>query len=540
MTFDRQDNPGSNASIHSTLSDSEVIETTPLLGSAELPKPNASKPSPWYIIIPVFLWAIATSSSLAAQLEFATKIFCNRYYQSNSGGMGGSLNDDGTIPIVDCAVPEVQSAVSQALAVISFLVFGCALVVSGYYGRLSDRKGRTVIVRVSMLGSILGLICLILTGKYQSVFGISLLYISPFFRGFLAGETILMASIQAYITDTTDASVRTLMFGRMMASVYFGFTIGPSLGSFIIKTTGSIYAVLYFVMGVYAFIGFYACIMPESNVFITENEDNNESNTACDGSGKKKYVSFLEQINVFAALTILSRTHSQHISRHALPILTAINTILTVILTPPVLLYAMLQFGWGAYEGGLFISLSSFVRLIILICLLPVLNTLFKKWCERKLSDDTHVANCSSTSAEIEEKRIYRAAMFDIWMVRSGTMIEVTGLILMGLSFNAFEFTSSAIIHGFGLITQPSLRSLLISSVNPTEVGELLGAISAVEAFAMMFSQLSINAIYSASVSTMPTLVFFACAGFAGLASLMAFLIHPTKEEVDVETSSKK
>lgn len=48
-----------------------------------------------------------------------------------------------------------------------------------------------------------------------------------------------------------------------------------------------------------------------------------------------------------------------------------------------------------------------------------------------------------------------------------------------------------------------------------------------------ILSQVVINAIYSASVSTMPYLTFFFCAGLAGMAALLAFFIYPTEKISD-------
>lgn len=44
-----------------------------------------------------------------------------------------------------------------------------------------------------------------------------------------------------------------------------------------------------------------------------------------------------------------------------------------------------------------------------------------------------------------------------------------------------------------------------------------------------MISQLTINTIYSASVATMPNLIFFVCAIISGLALIFSFFVHPSK-----------
>jgi hypothetical protein len=50
--------------------------------------------------------------------------------------------------------------------------------------------------------------CYIITINYQHIFGISLLFVAPLFRGLLAGENILIAATQAYISDCTTPARR--------------------------------------------------------------------------------------------------------------------------------------------------------------------------------------------------------------------------------------------------------------------------------------------------------------------------------------------
>lgn len=79
---------------------------------------------------------------------------------------------------------------------------------AGYYGRLSDRKGRVAILRISTLGTLIYVTCDLLTAKYHETIGISLLFIGPLIRGLMAGESVLMAAVQAYIADCTNPSSR--------------------------------------------------------------------------------------------------------------------------------------------------------------------------------------------------------------------------------------------------------------------------------------------------------------------------------------------
>lgn len=149
----------------------------------------------------------------------------NRYYKTQND------IDDTLIPFKNCAIPEVQKMVSRAQAIIMFLTYGSsmylkkihclvllneisadciqlALVGAGFYGRLSDTKGRTIILRISTLGSLMNVTCNLLTAKYHETIGISLLFLGPLVRGIMAGESVLMAAVQAYISDCTPTSSR--------------------------------------------------------------------------------------------------------------------------------------------------------------------------------------------------------------------------------------------------------------------------------------------------------------------------------------------
>lgn len=79
---------------------------------------------------------------------------------------------------------------------------------AGFYGRLSDRKGRRCVLRISTVGSLIYVFCDLITAHYYDKIGIALMFLGPLLRGIMAGESVLMASVQAYIADTTEPSSR--------------------------------------------------------------------------------------------------------------------------------------------------------------------------------------------------------------------------------------------------------------------------------------------------------------------------------------------
>ncbi|KAL0145668.1 hypothetical protein V8B55DRAFT_1463983 [Mucor lusitanicus] len=410
-----------------------------------------------------------------------SNILSFRYYQQQSGTI------DVDIPLEDCAIPQVQAIVSEASAIIVLLTYTTTLLVASYYGNLSDRKGRRFVMISATLGSLVELVLFVITLKCLK-------------------------------------SLATVAFGNMLAVIYSGSSIGPPL-------TNSINSIFYMAFVVQMCLGLYIwLIVPESNDI-----------TSYEAPIGKEGKTFLQRINLFSALRVLYRGSSQHASPHALALVAGIQFLLFVVALPPILLYTMLQFGWTAYEGGLFVSLISFSRVIVMLALLPLLAKLFHKNRSSSAtpkSSATKPASSSSSvsSASIETRsneEIKHAILFDAWMIRTGLSVETVCFVLFGLSL--------------AMLAGPSLRSLSTSLVAPSEIGELLGAVAVLEACGVSVAvfffdsdhlSMTINTIYSASVGIMPNLIFFVCAAICGLALTCSFFVHPSKsleKDADVE-----
>jgi hypothetical protein len=230
-----------------------------------------------------------------------------------------------------------------------------------------------------------------------------------------------------------------------------------------------------------------------------------------------------QRLNVFSALSILHRASSKHANRNALAILAGIQFLINMLSMPPSLLYAMLKFGWSAYEGGLFISLSSCVRFIQMIVVLPLLSKLFHK---NKASFSTKEAEAdiqvvldppqASTSVETlselaqnegegvsaheaprSEQDIKHSILFDSWMMRTGCAFDTISFIVYALVTTSSGFAANTLLHSFSILSAPSIRSLMTTLVDPSQVGEMLGAMAVVEAVSSKYYSVCVCVQYS-------------------------------------------
>lgn len=261
-------------------------------------------------------------------------------------------------------------------------------------------------------------------------------------------------------------------------------------------------------------VGYSFCI-PESNKHLASVNAGESSPT------------LLERINIFSALRLLFHVKQTHANRYALP--AAANTVflITLIMMPPLMLYAMLVWGWTAYEGSMLVGIVSIARLLTMTLVLPLLSRFF----------------LNGTNSQ------HKLLNFNLWLARVGTLIETMEMILFGLAANTAQALLVAILGSFGILPQPALRAIVTTLVDPKDVGKVLGAVAVTETVASKFacvllqssrilkatslvivSQLVMNSLYGWSVAFMPNLTFFVCAVVGFSAFLSTFLIWERKD----------
>ncbi|KAI8885793.1 MFS general substrate transporter [Backusella circina FSU 941] len=480
-------------------------ETTPLLSSSSLPLPkqqtntnNKRKATVWHMLIPLLILGFCAVGIQAPTIEIYTLIFCTRHYER--------LGEFSAIPMERCAIPEVQKTVAWIEGIVIILIYGSGTFVASFYGALSDRKGRVIISNITMIGYMIFSCCFILMTWYPiSNFSVFLIIFGPLVHGLLAGGSVMLANSQAYLSDCTLPSERTLVFSYMMAALFLGSTLGPICASFLIKATGKVESIFYASLMIYFILFLYFWFfLPESMDFSALNDHNtsrNASATTKIENKKENDKALYEKLNVLNSLKIFKEAHIDTLLPYAGVILAFIQLLIQASGLPPFILYGMLRFGWTSYEGGIYLSVTSAAKLTSSILILPIITKIF---------------NTSNVK-------------FDIWMIRIGVISDVLRCMFSGLSANTTQYTIAGSLEAVSLFSQPSLRTLLISMVKPSQVGELMGALAIIDGFAILLSQLGGKGLYSATVSIMPNLTFYICAFVSFIGLLLSFSLRKPK-----------
>lgn len=69
----------------------------------------------------------------------------------------------------------------------------------------------------------------------------------------------------------------------------------------------------------------------------------------------------------------------------------------------------------------------------------------------------------------------------DIGLTRAGFIINTIAFVAFGLVTTPTAFTMAAILQALSSVASPSFRSLMTALVDPSQLGELWGAITVVE-----------------------------------------------------------
>ncbi|CAB4409875.1 unnamed protein product [Rhizophagus irregularis] len=492
-----------------TQSSFDNIEVEPLL----LPSsPSFQNKKVWYKtpsaywLLPMFIVVSITSGlTIAAEVQLYLRTVCHYYYSRNGNFTSdfsfSSINDTDK----DCNNADVQAITSRFLMALNLCSAIPAIFVLGPLGTLSDRKGRKRTLLISTTGTILSTLNLLLVGNFLDTFGIYFFLVGSVVEGMTGGFFSLSEASYAYATDCTSSTRRNVIFGWIQGAMFAGFSIGPTIGGWIVKITDNLLSVYYvkLVINIMLFF-FFLFILPESlteeNLLTNLKRQRGLNSTISTNSWINSFISLF--YNIFGPLAIFlpNDNSKQQNNNDKVPIvfftkysslsLAITYTLLSasiMAMTNIFLLYTSLVFKWSLLEQGYNIIQGRVV----------------------------------------EENQMRKELIFEVWVIRLVLLIDALSHVAYGLATSGSVFIGVTIVSALGIITTPAIKSLQTNLVPPSQIGRLLGAISVIDSILRIIVPLIFDNLYSILVKKFPNLIWYFISALLFAGCLSSFGVGP-------------
>lgn len=516
--------------------------------------PWHKRPSVFWLIPPYALFTLAFGGSIVPKLNLIVTLVCERYFKEKS------LQDEHFIftPVVlggdnpQCNIPEVQQNVATFMLVLNVIVGVLSSYTAPKLGSLSDRYGRKKMLALASAGGVIGEVVTIATATFPQQIHYKWLLLGCFFDGLSGSFTAGSFLSHAYTSDCTPPSKRGVAIGYLHACLFSGLAFGPLIAAFFIKATGSILSLFYVTLGCHIFfilcVGF---IIPESvskrrqvlarhkhaedthqrdqrmrewaTAYLAASESR-PTNFFWSLFASPKYAYLLASIrsaNPFEPLKVLMPKGLENVRarRNLILLATTDMIILGAAMSSGqvTLLYSEYMFGWGNFETSEFMSLVSLIRVLILLCLFPIINYVFRVRPARRRRREAGAIKESNAGAD----------ELDVWILRLAIVSDLVGL--TGYIFARTEalFVASGVITAFGGMGSATIQSMVSKHVPAERVGSLLGAIGLLHALSRIVAPVVLNGLYAATVKTFPQAVFVVITGLFAVVLVLSAMVRP-------------
>lgn len=450
-----------------------------------------------------------------------------------------------------CAIPEVQRHVAAFTLVLNVIVGVLSAYSAPKMGSLSDRYGRTKLLALASAGGVCSELVTILAARFPDIFHYKWLILGCIFDGLAGSFTAGSVLTHSYTSDCTPPSKRGVAIGYLHSCLFSGLAFGPLLAAYFVKWTGSLLSVFYVSSSCHVlFIFGVLFILPESvserrqlvarekhrvrqdkrdrisrewaSQYLSSTEDTDSWFWSWFASPKfANAIGSLRSANPFEPLKILApKGHDNRRVRRNLILLAAIDMVLlgTAMSSGQVtLLYSEYMFHWGNFETSRFMSLISMVRVVVLICIFPIINYMFRIRPAQKRRRES--------GAIVEQNA--GADDLDVWILRFAIFSDVLGI--TGYVFARTEalFVLSGVITAFGGLGSATIQAAVSKQVPAERVGQLLGAIGLLHALSRIVGPMVFNGLYAATVKSFPQAVFVVIASMFCVILVLSTLVRP-------------
>ncbi|KAJ3318567.1 hypothetical protein HDV06_003000 [Boothiomyces sp. JEL0866] len=382
--------------------------------------------------------------------------------------------------------PEYQALASQWNSIFQICSGIPGLITVPWLGILSDKYGRKPMLLLSVLNELAVILGYIAVSYFN--FGLWVVVLGYLIEGLLGSYFILINNTFAYLADTTDSIDRSKYFVVAEGVILFSFGFGPMVGGILNRNLDpqTVFVISFF--GTTSALISFALLLPESLDFT-----------------KVKTAS----LTVAQSITKMVNVVKQVMSPTFVYLLCGIcATAISFDGKKMMFFYNSYVFGWDSQDEGMYALAGSLLRVGNLMFIYPLLTKLFAK----KMA---------------KPKGKYQ---FELDLVRLALFSAASSALLISIAKQGWVLYVISILDSFGVLANPTLRSLLSGSASPVSQGMLFASVSAVDQILKLGFNVIYPLIWSATVDFKPNTFLLVVAAFNILGGVA--LMQPTAQDI--------
>ncbi|KAI0792113.1 major facilitator superfamily domain-containing protein [Abortiporus biennis] len=477
-----------------------------------------------------FLQALAMGFIELPMVYLLREIECDAYV--------GTLGDQ-TAPEDICRSIPVQKAYSADIGAWLAFLTTLSIVMSGPYGRMSDMKGRKLVMGIAAVLNALGDSWLLLSATVPLFRTARSIIFSAVLKGAGGGFSVVQAAQSAFIADTSTPETRSFYLGLALVMYWFASAIAP-LGCGLLLRNDH-YAVCFSIaVGCWtSYILYFSLVLCETRIPGSQrlhsdgSETNNQEATS---QGKKPLSLFLRSL-AEPLIFIFNDPTLRWLCLGFFSLLVGAGAFSVLVV------YCDKTFGMKADEAGLIVFILSVSRALAVLVALPVFLVIYRRLFafklavsephERSLLLDTAEEQTDDQSNADSISRVKSAAQ-ELFICRICLVIDACGMILITFCQNTKQIAASTIFGSFGAPAGPSLQALITLATSPQSLGRVLAGVSVIESLAVALRSPILFTIYNLTLEKLPITVWiFAASLFLG-ASLITIFLRPERFAIKI------
>ncbi|KAL7275200.1 hypothetical protein RUND412_001879 [Rhizina undulata] len=414
---------------------------------------------PFLCALLVFVLDFSEYLRIASKTRLYELGACRDYYLLHDPGKVDART--GFVEERCCKVEEVQGRLAMLKGWAMFFDGVPALLVAVPYGILADRKGRRLVMFLTLTGQILAEVWILIVCNFYKIFSLNLVWATSLFQLIGGGPSVIVALLLSIVADVAPENRRATMFFYLSATMLTTEMIAPPLGSYLMQPNSdstvdnikSLWRPLLIALPIQSLGFLVISFLPETLKAPSMADDSATDYETSEIRDKCIPHKLLSQ-----SLALLRKSKALRTVLSPRILLCLMGCLVTRLGRQSLdilLQFVSKRFGWTLAQAGYLISLRAGVNVILFVIVLPLLAS----------------------------------KMSDLWIARWSVFLLSIGSVGIGVSWGGIPgMVFSLVVFTLGFGFRPALQSVVTGMVRKDHVASLYTGISAMDALGGLFA----------------------------------------------------